>query len=259
MTYRTAIIAGAMAVVGAGLLLAASWPKLMEPGSGWQVFVSQLGGILITTGGLGVLWELRGRRDVIEEVLDQVELSSDVKASGIRRASMDWKSIEWPSLFANAKDIVIFAAYASTWRNNHWSDLTAFSRKQGNSLTVILPDPASEDTMRVLARRYQYTPGKIKDRVEETARAFAGLSSPAGATVKVYYRDAEPTHTCYRFDDKSVVTLYSHKRARGDVPAFTLESGSFAEFFLDDLDAVRSQSREVPLAELTRNGGAADV
>lgn len=252
ITYRTAIIAGLTALVGAALLVVTSWPGLFEPGSGWQVFLSQLGGTLVTMGGLGILWELRGRRDVIDEVLDQVELSSDVKAAGIRRVSMDWKAIEWGTLFSAARSIELQVAYASTWRNNHWTQLTSFANRSGNALTVILPDPDDSMTMRTLARRYQYTPEKVAERVRETARAFASLSSPTGAKVKIYYRDAEPTHTCYRFDDTLVVTLYTHKRARTQVPAMILEGGSFAEFFQDDLDAAREQGREVPVAELQK-------
>lgn len=252
-TYKTTLIAAGIAAVGLFLLWVSGWAVLSDHDS-TRSLVNELGGLLITTGGLAVLWDLRGKRDLMQEVLAKVKISSDVQSSGITQVTMNWLEIPWDALFASSRQIDVFISYGTSWRNVHWPKLQAFAAKSGNSFRLYLPDPNDEATMAVLAKRYAFTVEKIKSNVEEMAREIASLSTPQSADIRIYYRAGDPTYTCYRFDDQILVTLYSNKRERGDVPALLVRGGTFHEFFTKDFEAIRTQSTAVPLTSLA--GGA---
>jgi hypothetical protein len=252
VTYRTATIALVVLVIGLALLYFSGVKESWVGAGSRQVLANQLGAILITTAGLTILWDLRGKRDVIELVLEKVQVAADVKNSGLERVSMSWLDIPWNELFSSARDVEVFIVYGSSWRNSHWPKLQALTADSRNKLWIYLPDPDHETTMKVLARRYDATVEKVQSNVREMAAAMASLSKANGADVRIYYRDGDPTFTCYRFDERIVVTLYSNRRDRGDVPTLLMKKGTFHDFFTADLAAIRKQSREIPLSDLTK-------
>jgi hypothetical protein len=144
----------------------------------------------------------------------------------------------------------VFISYGSSWRKVHAEKLQEFANKKKNKLRIYLPDPEDEPTMKVLAQRYAYTVEKIRANVLEMAQEMARLSSPSSADIRIYYRSGDPTFTCYRFDDLILVTLYSHKRERGNVPSLVVRGGTFHDFFKRDLAAIHNQSSAVSLDSL---------
>jgi len=248
--YRTAIVAGGLAALGVVLLLVAGLSSWFNDLPALRSILDELGGLLFVTGGLTVFWELRGRRDLIDEVLAKANIASDVKASGLTGVSMDWNATPWATYIREAREITVFIAYGSSWRKLYWVPLSEFAAKKGNSIRVILPDPDDGPTVGILAQRFDYTPEKTADLIREMAQEMAKLHRTDGADIRIYYRAGDPTYTLYRFDDKYVITLYANRRARGDVPAFLLGEGSLQTFFAEDLDAIVRQSRAVPLEDL---------
>lgn len=249
-TYKTAGYALVGVVVGVFLLFVSNLASF-DTHPALKATVNQLGGLLITAGGLGILWDLRGKRDIMDEVLEKTKTAADVSAAGLDRVTMDWLDVPWGDLFADARQITVFISYGSSWRKVHWSKLQEFAKDEKHSLRLYLPDPDDEATMRVLGQRYDYTLEKIRANVEETAVEMAKLAQNNPADIRIYYRAGDPTYTCYRFDDKVLVTLYSHKRERGGVPTLLIKRGTFNDFFVQDLKAIEQQSRPIALTELT--------
>lgn len=246
VTYKTAGYGLAVVALGVLFLLWSNnpWPDDTKV---WQTTVAQLGGLFVTTGGLGVLWDLRGKRDIMDEVLEKTRLSSDIGAAGLDRVTMNWLDVPWEDLFARANQIEVFISYGSSWRKIHWSKIQTFAKDSKHSLRLYLPDPEDDATMRILGQRYSYTPEKIIEHVRETAYEFAKLGSMSPADIRIYYRAGDPCYTSYRFDDQVLVTLYSHKRERGEVPTMLIKKGSFGKFFAEDLGYIHDQSRPIPL------------
>lgn len=251
-TYKTVLYG--LVILGAGF--GAMWLSNVDwftKHSALQTTVNQLGGLLITIGGLAILWDLRGKRDIMEEVLEKVRIGSDVSAAGIDRVTMKYlDDIQWDDLFRSARHLAVFISYGSSWRKVQWTKLEAFAATRGNRLQLFLPDPDDELTMAVLAKRYDYSLDKIRSAVREAAQEFAtlGKSRACQADIRIYYRAGDPTYTCYHFGDKVLVTLYSNKRARGEVPAILVGQGTLRDFFTQDLAAIENQSRAVPLDDL---------
>ena len=250
-TYKTALYAAVVALAGIGLLLLSNvaW---FDRHPALEATSNQLGGLLITTGGLGLLWELRGKRDIMDEMLEKARIASDVSAAGLARVTMCWLDVPWDDLFHDARHVCVFISYGSSWRKVHWPKLQEFAKSEKHSLRLFLPDPDDEPTMRVLALRYDYTLDKIRANVRETAEEFSKLAVSSSADIRIYYRRGDPTYTCYRFDEKVLVTLYSHKRERSDVPTILVKRGTFRDFFMQDLEAIEKQSTPVPLADLAK-------
>jgi hypothetical protein len=248
-TYKTALYALLVAAAGIGLLWLSNlaW---FDKHSALEATANQLGGLLITIGGLGILWDLRGKREIMDEMLEKARIASDVSAAGLDRVTMNWLDVPWDDLFQDAKHVSVFISYGSSWRKVHWTKLQEFAKGEKNSLRLFLPDPDDEPTMRVLAQRYDYTLEKIRANVLETAEEIAKLGTSCPADIRIYYRAGDPTYTCYRLDDKVLVTLYSHKRERGDVRTVLVKRGTFRDFFMQDLEAIERQSAPVALADL---------
>lgn len=255
-TYKTALYSALVALVGVVILWWVTDAHWFDEHTTAKAVCEQIGGLLITTGGLALLWDLRGKREIIQEVLAKTGVGTDIATTGIKHASMDWRVVPWTDLIKRSREIDVFIAYGSTWLSTHSTELTEFAKDRRNKLRYILPDPDDSLAMSVLAERFEYTQEIIASKVRESASAVAKISRAGNADIRVWYRSGAPTYTCYRFDDTVVVTLYRHEIGRGAIPTLMLKEGTFQDFFVAELDAVVSQGREVGLTELLGDANA---
>src|SRR5690606_39281808 len=81
---------------------------------------------------------------------------------------------------------------------------------------------------------------------EITSKAeFISLQEAGNAKIEVYFRKGDMVFSCYRFDNTAVVTLYTHSRARGQVPVIVCrKGGSFYDFVRRELEAIHDQSTQ---------------
>lgn len=179
-----------------------------------------------------------------------MRVSSDVRAAGLERAIMEWMDVPWASLLSSAKEVEVFISRGRSWRTNNWTELQAFAARDGRELKLYLPNPSHEPTVNTLAMRYASTPGKEREEILDTAREIARLGRSSAADIRIYYRDGDPTYTCYKFDAQIIVSLYANRRDRGKIPVLVFEDGSFHDFFVEDLAAIRDQSVEVSQQDL---------
>jgi len=240
-TLSAVLIAAVLAALG-GLLL--WWSASLAESATLAAFLGQLGGLLFATGGLAVAWELIGRRAFAREVLATAKLSSDVADSGVTRITDQYlDDVEWADLFAGARRLDIVVAYASTWRNTHWSRLQAIVAQPDSRIRVFLPDPDDPETMANLAHRFSKTPDAVRALVTEAIADFGSLARPGGGTVEVFVRAGDAVFSCYRFESRAVLTLYSHSRSRQtSVPTFVMAGGDLFRFVRGEIDAIVGQS-----------------
>ncbi|MGO4201371.1 hypothetical protein AB4Z09_06355 [Rhodococcus sp. TAF43] len=250
---------GLAVALGGVLLLWISSTSWLDELPALETTITQLGGLLVTTGVLAVIWELIGKREIMDEILEKTKVSSDVHSAGIQRATTDWTEPPWETLFKEARTLSIFISYGSGWRSAHWPKLREFTQDKSKVLRVYLPDPDDALTMEILASRYNYSLDMIRSKVTEAAQVFASLSAKDSADIRVHYRAGDHTYACYKFDEKIIATLYSNARERGEVPVMLVSSGTFYDFFAKDLDAIERQSIEIPLGDITKTGEANKV
>jgi hypothetical protein len=202
-----------------------------------KAFSNNVGGVLLATGLISLLWELVSRRAFLSEVFSIARLSEDVKRSGLHRLTMDFQhEVEWPELLESARRIDVFVSYARTWRNQNLSRLRAFAERPGSQMNLILPDPDNEEVIRELARRYSTNPEAIRDRVNEAISAFMLMfdrKKGAKGQLSIWVTTATPVFTFYRIDKKYILSTYRHRSDRGDILTLVCDRKGDLTDFID--------------------------
>jgi hypothetical protein len=227
-----------------GLYLSAYW----EDPKGPDALISTLRGLaslFIVTGAVSILWDLRGRRALTNEVLSAAQLSSEVRVAGLCRVAPRYLDVEWEQHMASAQHVDLFFAYARTWRATHASELMRLVQRDGTRLRVVLPDLANTDLMRLLAQKFRYTVDQLTEAIRDAESDFANYAQQASERSEVELRRTGefPVFTYYRFDRTCVAVLYAQAPGRTNVPAFECEQGgSLYAFFRDQFDELWDQS-----------------
>lgn len=244
VTQRIVIVSLVAFLVGLGLLYFGGRNDLWQHHHGLQALVNGLAGMLIVSVGLGVLWQLVGKRAFTREILETATATTDLEAAGVTRIGMNYREIpDWATLFADVSKLDIFLAYGRTWRNMNLERLRETAKRPKSRIRVYLPDPADPMTVAHLANRFEMEESKLIDAINEARTVYETLALGEGSVVEVYVRAGATMFSAYRFDNTAVVTLYSHQRKRLDVPTFVCRSGGFLYRFLrDELEAIHDQS-----------------
>lgn len=246
-TLSAILLATGFAALGL-LMLFFSGVQPVKENLQWSAFLSQLGGLLVATGLITIAWDLFGRRAFAAEVLAKARVSTDIAASGIERVTDQYlDEVQWRDLFDGVNRLDIIVAYASTWRNAQRRNLEEAARRPGGRIRIVLPDPRDESTVTVLADRFSMTTDVLRQRIYEAIDDFRSFSRSGGAEVDVRVRRGDLVFSCYRFDSRAVVTLYSHARMRRtSVPTFVAAEGSLFRFLYEEIKAIIEQSEPAP-------------
>lgn len=209
----------------------------------WQVVVRNIGGLLVITVAITLLWELWAKRAFLDEVLAKVRVAEEIKLAGVVRITDSWhRDVDWESLFRTVKKLDIFFAYGHTWRSNNDRQLKEVATRKDARIRVVLPDPEDELTVSELTRRFNYTSKKLRELIREAEMYFRNLKSVSGnngAQIDIWFLPAAPQFAFYRFDRIAVFTLYSHSRERTPVPAFVVEmGGTLYDYIRKEFDAM---------------------
>jgi hypothetical protein len=235
VNLRVVIAAGIVLFFGS-LLLYISYLDILKDYSIWQNIIRDVSAFLIVTFTITLFWELWIRRAFLNEILSKIQLSAEIKLAGLTGITDTFqKGIDWESLFCKAKKIDIFLAYGRTWRNTHIENLKKLASDKEVRMRIIFPDPENEENVSELSRRFNYTPKKVKDLIEEGVKDFQEIrkiSLDNGARVSIWYLSATPQFSFYRFDNTIIFALYSHSRERVPVPTFKVEEGGHLYNFI---------------------------
>lgn len=246
-TSTTWLVALTGMVVGVGVLLIASFVGWINQRAGLQNLLNNIGGTIIASVSLAVLWELIGRRAFTREILETATYAADIEAAGIVRIGTQYLTDpKWDDLFRGVSKLDIFFAYGRTWRNSNLSNLRQFAARSGCRLRVFLPNPDDPQTVSVLAKRFSKPEDVLQADISEAAEEFKNLTQSDGAQIEVYYRAGDSLFSCYRFDQTAILTLYAHQQKRVDVPTVVCRSGgTLYEFIFAEMHAILAQSARI--------------
>lgn len=143
--YRILVLSLLVFLFGIGLMYWAEqdWWKGWEL---WRTVVRELGAMLFTTVAVALLWELFGKRALVDEVFEIAGISEPLKDSGIVHVTPNfYKDLEWKAYFeASSKLDILLDPEWSTWFTNNQEFLEAFLNKQNAKMRVLLPKPRDE-------------------------------------------------------------------------------------------------------------------
>jgi hypothetical protein len=232
------------------LFLSTTWEGSHGP-SVWDSVLRECGSLLFVTATLSIVWDLRGRRQLTDELLAATGLSKAVTDAGLTYVARHYSEIDWESLLARASHIDLFFAYAGTWRANHEVALRRLVKREGARLRIILPDRDDPAQVQQLAARFGHSDDEVIQKVQEAERFFAKLASESDSSTTVELRAtcAIPVFTYYRFDGRCVGVLYSHADERVEVPAFECAQGDLHAFFSDQFKALWDHASVRPLGQ----------
>jgi len=240
------MVATVMLVIGVALTVLAATTALDS-----MIFLKKLaenvGGVLLATGLISILWELISKRAFLSEVFAIARLSEDIKTSGLLRVTTNFQhEIEWPELLTSAKRIDIFVSYARTWRNTNLALLRAFAERQGSVMNLILPDPDDPKVLGELARRYNLKPETIGERISEAIQEFQSMfdrKRSGRGQLSIWVTGTVPIFTFYRVDGRIVIAMYRHRLERGDIPTFICDNkGQLAQFIDKEFNALTDET-----------------
>ncbi len=195
-----------------------------------------LGGLLVASATLSLVWELVGKRRFAQEVLAAAGVADDVRRAGLRAISDDYLDVAaWPELFRNATEIDLLVSWGATWRRRYERQWIEWIERPKVRLRVLLPDAEDADLLRHLAQRFDKELSYVHQRIEETAGFYRGLMTSAGqnTTVEVRHIRRAPVWGYYRMGATVVATLYPSALASAPgVPAMVFEDrGQTGQFF----------------------------
>jgi hypothetical protein len=260
-TLNYVLIAGAVLAVGVlCLYLGSEETRFWRTHRPLRTLMEQLGGLLIVSAGLSMLWELIGKRAFAREVLESTRMATELEASGIKRITNQFhEEAVWKECFKGVEKLDIFVAYAQTWRRIHFARLRSLAQKSNGRIRLYLADPEDTLTMTALAARFETDPDELKRRIWETKEEFEALRIEGGASIEVSFWSGYRFFTFYRFDNRAVVAFYQHSAGRSAVlPTIVCENGGFLfQFIYDELRSIRDTSRSAtPGTDHPDNGEA---
>ncbi len=246
LNLRILFIALVIAAIGILLLYITADNNVWVNHKSWQSVIQQVGGLLLVTVAITLLWELIGKRAFLDEILAKAKISKELTFSGLTQVTDSFhRDLDWSSYFKSVNKLDIFFAYARTWRNTHLEDLQKVASRHDARIRVVLPDPDDAQVVRELARRFDYTPETLKELILEAEAYFKDLRKYAGdggAKVDLWYLPAAPHFTFYRFDNIAIMALYTHRKERTPVPTFVCEmGGTLYDYIRKEFDAMVKQ------------------
>jgi len=250
VTSRIVIIALIFVIIGIIILLFGANEKWWTNNRVWQTLLTQIGSLLVVTATLTMAWELIGKRAFLDEVLVKAHLSRDIKFSGILQVTDSFHSdVDWKGYINRSSKIDIFFAYGHTWRQSHFQEFQNAAERQDIRIRVVLPDPEDADTVRELARRFDYTKEKLIGLIVEAREYFEKLLPPNSDNsekIGIWFLPAAPTFTFYRFDQIGVLAIYTHRKKRVGVPTFVCErGGTLYEYIWNEFRAMISPENNI--------------
>lgn len=226
----------------AGVLLLVLGTQLKN-NSWYQVVVMQAGGAVLVAALLTVAYDVVGRRALASEVMEIAELSGDVQQAGLGRIGSNYQRVEWDRLL-KAEKIDIYLGLGRTFYSVNSAALQAAAAKPTTRMRVVLADPTDDAAVECMATRFTRTPEQVRSDIRSATESFVALARGAAGSIEVHHRSGEPLTALYRFDNEAVITLYSHRRAHGEVPYIVCRSGgSLYDFVRDEFTKLIQQGQ----------------
>lgn len=208
----------------------------------WRAILLSLGGLIVASATLSLVWQLAGQRRFAQEVLAAAGVAADVRRAGLRAISDEYLDIvDWPELFHHSAEIDLLASWGITWRRRYERQWIEWIQRPNVHLRVLLPDVDNDELVRHLAHRFNKEAEYVRERVTETATFYRGLATNSGSNTSVTVRHVvrAPVWAYYRMGFTSIVTLYPASLASTPgVPAMVFDDrGETGKFFRSQFDS----------------------
>lgn len=193
------------------------------------------GSLLFVTGMFTILWELSLKRSFTRELLDLMQISRSLEASGICYFTDDcFQDIPWKELIKKANKIDIAFLYGSTWRGTLATELNEAARDHQKSIRIILPDWKDDKLMEIISNRMDgVTSNDLKTNVETASKELEKIFKDGKASCQILKSSFDLGFAMYIFDDISIHHIYSPLGIKGRFPNIVAREGGTIFAFLE--------------------------
>ncbi len=151
-----------IAIIGGFLIFLVNDNSLWSDNSVWRSFFRDLGSLLIVSVALALVWELSGKRSLVDEVYSKANIAQSIQGAGLTEVVFRGQDIDWENLFNSAREVDLFFAYNSWWRTSNEVRLNKLAARKGVRIRLILPDVSDTTTAADLARRFSRTVDRLR-------------------------------------------------------------------------------------------------
>lgn len=232
VNYITYIVALAFVLVGIGILYRYNLST--------EDLLKQIAGSLIIIGLVSLIWQLIVQRAFLNEILGKIDISKNLHDSGIVEVTDNFHNIDFKPFFDPVNEIDLFFIYGYTWLNHHRSEFINLSSNDNVKIRVILPDNDKDELMEELSRRFgNNDPELIKSNIQHVIDEFKRMFKDGKAKIEIWKLSVNPLFTFYKFDNKIILALYSHKKEKSDVPSFVIKKkGLIYDFISKEIESM---------------------
>ncbi len=253
VNLRLIMSATLLSILGVILMYISSSDHLSSYQTGRDL-VSNLGSLLFVTGIISTAWELFGKRAFVDELFMLFSISKSSVEAGIIDYSNSFQDqkIDWDSLFRNAVQIDLIFWGSSTWRNHHFGRMENFIERKRTQLTVILPDFRDLNTIQNIAYQMNKKADDVRRYIDDAIEYFIKLNkkNPA-AKISIWLIKQPSWFSVFRFDNKAVVSLYSHRHEHVSVPALVCsKGGKLFDFVEKEIDSIVGRENKMSIGEM---------
>lgn len=172
--------------------------------------------VLITSTGVGLLYEILIRRKNLKEAIDIAQYAQSLNSAGICKYETDFTKIDFQEFFNNAREIDLLFVYGGTWTQHNAQYLLEVF-KNGDSMVRICVANPNSNYLKCLEENWhepesgKYSIKDIKRRIVETLDTLKNLHNTAKSEVKekaatliIYQSNRDAPYSFYRADRKMI-------------------------------------------------------
>lgn len=154
-------------------------------------------------------------------------------------------------LFGKAKHITTYFIHSRRWRETFLTSIEHFQKKEGTFWEIILPDVREDTTFQLIKKHF--SDGKtMLQKVLDAYEFCVQYKGKYPDKMEIYLCPFYPTYSFYKFDNKMIVSMYPLTDVRRSTPTFLIDLKSDAStFFLDDIEDLKTKSKNVSVDELS--------
>ena len=205
---------------------------------------------IITACTIGILWEVSGKNDLIQEIqqhtdksLQEAGLSNTLADQGILHTTTDFEQeIPWKNYIANADEIDVCWWAGLGWVQRHRPTIETTANKNKLRIRYVIPDAGNDNILTQMTA----ISGIKSEQLKESYTSVCEELQPLGKIVELHKIKKLPQYGMVRLGSRIVFFPYSHLRGRPiGRPTFVIDSNSeLGERFMRDFEDLLRDNEE---------------
>ena len=198
---------------------------------------------IITACTIGILWEVSGKNDLIQEIqqhtdksLREAGLSNTLADQGILHTTTNFHKIKWDEYIADADEIEVCWWAGSAWLRGNADAIKEAIQTRQVRMRYAIPNPYDKNTLFLMGVLSGVTNKELESEYDKATQELHSLGKPA----ELYNVRKIPQYGMVRLGYRIVFFPYSHLKHRPKSrPTFVIDANSeLGKCFLRDFDAL---------------------